>query len=571
MIQLKRAGIVAGAFVLTFAFSSAVWAQEVTGVDEPKSRDAPARSVSQEELSVAASNSTNFLHTNGNYDQTRYYTADQINKTNVGKLHPAWIFQTEVKESLETSPIIVDGVMYVTTSFSHVYALDAKTGEMYWHYKHKMGPITTFCCGPNNRGVAVYKDKVYLGTLDAQLVALDAKTGSLLWKVQLGNPELGYSETMAPTAVNGKILIGTNGGEYGIRGFVRAYDADTGKLLWNFHTIPENSVGVWAEKDATGRDMHRDIAAEKAALEKMGDPYKTLGGGVWQNPAVDLKTNRIYFVVGNPSPDLDGSLRPGDNLYTDSLVSLDLDTGKYVCHFQYIAHDVWDLDAVSPPILVDVKDQNGATVPGVIHGGKTGHIYVHKRDDCSLIRFSEAMVPQEDMWTLPTKEGARMLPGANGGVEWSPMAVQPDLNLAYAINLHQPMTYHVDSTPYPGGKLWLGGAFKVIPTETQSGNITAVDYNTGKISWQVDTPEPMIGGVLATAGGLVFTGEGNGWFRAYDAKDGKILWSFQAGAGVNAPPSSYQVDGKQYIVVGAGGNTQLHYKRGNNIIAFTID
>jgi PQQ-dependent dehydrogenase (methanol/ethanol family) len=527
--------------------------------------------VSQEELSVAASNSTNFLHTNGNYDQTRYYTADQINKTNVGKLHPAWIFQTEVKESLETSPIIVDGVMYVTTSFSHVYALDAKTGEMYWHYKHKMGPITTFCCGPNNRGVAVYKDKVYLGTLDAQLVALDAKTGSLLWKVQLGDPELGYSETMAPTAVNGKILIGTNGGEYGIRGFVRAYDADTGKLLWNFHTIPENSVGVWAEKDATGRDMHRDIAAEKAALEKMGDPYKTLGGGVWQNPAVDLKTNRIYFVVGNPSPDLDGSLRPGDNLYTDSLVSLDLDTGKYVCHFQYIAHDVWDLDAVSPPILVDVKDQNGATVPGVIHGGKTGHIYVHKRDDCSLIRFSEAMVPQEDMWTLPTKEGARMLPGANGGVEWSPMAVQPDLNLAYAINLHQPMTYHVDSTPYPGGKLWLGGAFKVIPTETQSGNITAVDYNTGKISWQVDTPEPMIGGVLATAGGLVFTGEGNGWFRAYDAKDGKILWSFQAGAGVNAPPSSYQVDGKQYIVVGAGGNTQLHYKRGNNIIAFTID
>jgi PQQ-dependent dehydrogenase (methanol/ethanol family) len=571
MIQLKRAGIVAGAFVLSFAFSSAVWAQEVTGVDEPKSRDAPARSVSQEELSVAASNSTNFLHTNGNYDQTRYYTADQINKTNVGKLHPAWIFQTEVKESLETSPIIVDGVMYVTTSFSHVYALDAKTGEMYWHYKHKMGPITTFCCGPNNRGVAVYKDKVYLGTLDAQLVALDAKTGSLLWKVQLGNPELGYSETMAPTAVNGKILIGTNGGEYGIRGFVRAYDADTGKLLWNFHTIPENSVGVWAEKDATGRDMHRDIAAEKAALEKMGDPYKTLGGGVWQNPAVDLKTNRIYFVVGNPSPDLDGSLRPGDNLYTDSLVSLDLDTGKYVCHFQYIAHDVWDLDAVSPPILVDVKDQNGATVPGVIHGGKTGHIYVHKRDDCSLIRFSEAMVPQEDMWTLPTKEGARMLPGANGGVEWSPMAVQPDLNLAYAINLHQPMTYHVDSTPYPGGKLWLGGAFKVIPTETQSGNITAVDYNTGKISWQVDTPEPMIGCVLATAGGLVFTGEGNGWFRAYDAKDGKILWSFQAGAGVNAPPSSYQVDGKQYIVVGAGGNTQLHYKRGNNIIAFTID
>ena len=189
--------------------------------------------------------------------------------------------------------------------------------------------------------------------------------------------------------------------------------------------------------------MHRDIAAEKAQLAKTGDPYKTLGGGVWQNPSVDLKTNRIYFVVGNPSPDLDGAIRPGDNLYTDSLVSVDLDTGKYVCHFQYIAHDVWDLDAVSPTILVDVKDKDGNVVPAVIHGNKTGHVYVNNRKDCSLIRFSEPMVSQEGMWTLPTAEGARMLPGANGGVEWSPMAVNPELGLTYAVNLHQPMTYQV--------------------------------------------------------------------------------------------------------------------------------
>jgi PQQ-dependent dehydrogenase (methanol/ethanol family) len=532
---------------------------------------APAAAVSQDMLNGAAKDTNNFLHTNGNYDQTRYHPANQINTGNVGKLRVAWIFQTEVKESMETSPIIANGVMYVTTSFSHVYALNAKTGEMYWHYKHKMGPVTTYCCGPNNRGVAVGEDKVFLATLDAKLVALDAKTGSLIWESQVGEPELGYSETMAPTYVNGKVLIGTNGGEYGIRGFVKAYDAKSGKMLWQFDTIPENSVGVWAKNDATGRDMLRDIEAEKAALAKLGDPYKTLGGGVWQNPAVDLKLNRIFFVVGNPSPDLDGSIRPGDNLYTDSIVSVDLETGKYVCHFQYIAHDVWDLDAVSPPILVDVKDKAGKVVPGVIHGGKTGHVYVHNRNDCSLIRFSDAMVPQENMWVLPTKEGARMLPGANGGVEWSPMTVNPGLGLTYAINLHQPMTYHVESTPYPGGKLWLGGAFKVIPGEQQSGNVTAVDYNTGKIAWQVKTPQPMIGGILATAGGLVFTGEGNGWFRAYDAKDGKVLWSFQAGAGVNAPPSSYSVDGKQYIVVAAGGNVQLDYKRGNNIIAFTTD
>jgi PQQ-dependent dehydrogenase (methanol/ethanol family) len=554
-----------GALLLAFA-SPVAQAQEVGG----GTLYGDMHTVTQDLLNRAAGDGNNFLHTNGNYEQTRYHPARQINASNVHELRPAWIFQTEVVETMETSPIVVDGVMYVTTAFSHAYALNAKTGAQIWHYKHKMGPITTFCCGPNNRGVAVYGDMVYLGTLDAKLVALDAKTGKMVWEQQIADPELGYSETMAPTAVNGKILIGTNGGEYGVRGFVKAYDAKSGELLWTFHTTAEDSTGVWATHDATGRDMLRDIEAEKAALAEQGDPYKTLGGGVWQNPAVDLETNRIFFMAGNPSPDLDGSLRPGDNLYTNSLISVDLDSGEYVCHFQYIAHDVWDLDAVSPPILVDVMDGDGNSVPGVLHGGKTGHVYVHNRDDCSLIRHSEAMVPQEDMWVLPTAEGARMLPGANGGVEWSPMTVNEELGLVYAINLHQPMTYHVESSPYPEGKLWLGGAFKVIASEEQWGNVAAVDYNTGKIRWKVKTAQPMIGGILATAGGLVFTGEGNGQFKAYDAGTGSVLWNFQAGAGVNAPPSSYTVDGKQYIVVAAGGNTQLNYKRGNNIIAFTL-
>ena len=529
------------------------------------------QTVSQDMLNRAGGDANNFLHTNGNYSQTRYHPATQINLENVGDLRPAWIFQTEIVDTMETSPIVVNGVMYVTTSFNHVYALNAETGEQLWHHKHKMGPITTYCCGPNNRGVAVYGDMVYMGTLDAKLVALDAANGSVVWESQIADPELGYSETMAPSAVDGKILIGTNGGEYGIRGFVKAFDATSGDLLWTFHTTPENSVGVWATHDATGRDMLRDIKAEKKALKKLGDPYKTLGGGVWQNPSVDAANDRIYFVAGNPSPDLDGSIRPGDNLYTNSLISTTLSTGEYVCHFQYIAHDVWDLDAVSPTVITDVVDNNGNVVKGILHGGKTGHIYVHNADDCSLIRHSEAMVPQENMWVLPTKDGERMLPGANGGVEWSPLATNPNLGLSYAINLHQPMTYHVESTPYPGGKLWLGGAFKIIASEEQWGNIAAVDYNTGSIRWKVKTQQPMIGGILATAGGLVFAGQGNGTFAAYDAANGTELWSFQAGAGVNAPPSSYTVNGKQYIVVAAGGNAQLNFKRGNNIIAFTVD
>jgi alcohol dehydrogenase (cytochrome c) len=569
MTAYVRTPLAIGALTFTILGSGLILGGRLAAAQGTSTASAPT--VTPSMLERAAADGSNFLHTNGDYTQKRFYPNRQINTSNVKRLHPAWIFQTEVKESLETSPIVVNGVMYVTTSFSHVYALNAQTGEELWHYKHALGPITTYCCGPNNRGVAVSEDRVYLGTLDAKLVALDAKTGNKVWQSDVGDPELGYSETMAPTVVKGKVLIGTNGGEYGIRGFVKAYDATDGKLLWSFDTVPENSVGVWAEKDPTGRDLHRNIPAEKDALAKNGDPYKTLGGGVWQNPAVDLATNRIYFVVGNPSPDLDGSLRPGDNLYTDSLVSLDLDTGKYVCHFQYIPHDVWDLDSASPPVLLDAKDKSGKVIPAVIHAGKTGHIYVHDRKDCSLIRFSDAMVAQENMWTLPTPQGARMLPGANGGVEWSPIATNPGLGLAYAINLHQPMTYQVQSSPYPQGKLWLGGAFKLIPGEEQAGNVTAVDYNTGKIRWQVKTPQPMIGGILATAGGLVFAGEANGRFRAYDAKDGKVLWTFQAGAGVNAPPSSYAVGGKQYIVVGAGGNVQIDAKRGNAIIAFTIE
>jgi glucose dehydrogenase len=377
---------------------------------------------------------------------------------------------------------------------------------------------------------------------------------------------------MAPVAVDGKILIGTNGGEYGIRGFVKAFDANDGKLLWTFYTIPEKGhEGVWAANDATNRNMKRDIAAEKKQLaDKGGDFYKTLGGGVWMAPAVDKKSRTIFFAVGNPSPDLYGAERPGDNLYTDSLVAINLDTGAYKWHYQYVAHDVWDLDAVSPAILTTAKGKDGKMRDVVIHGGKTGHIYVHDRATGELIRFSEAMVPQENMWTLPTKDGARMLVGANGGVEWSPMAIHPKARLAYAANLHQPMTYHVEASAYPGGKLWLGGAFKTIAAEKQWGRLAAVNIDTGKMAWKFDTDEPLIGGVLATAGDLVFNGEGNGWFRAFNANTGAKLWEFQCGAGVNAPAVSYSVGGKQYIAVAAGGNTQLDFKRGNSVFVFAL-
>ena len=500
-MKFKVAGATA---VAALAFGTAVAAQEITGAATTTAKPMSGNLVpiTAAMLQSAGGDAKNWIHSNGNYANSRYYPGAQINAGNVGKLKPAFVFQTAVLESMETAPIVINGVMFLTTSFNHVYAIDAVTGEEFWHYKHKMGPITTFCCGPNNRGVAVEGGTLFMGTLDAKLVALDAKTGKIVWETQIADPDKGYSETMAPVVVDGKVLIGTNGGEYGVRGFVKAFDAKDGKLLWTFYSIPEKGhEGVWAVNDATGRDMHRDIAAEKAALAKDASFYQTLGGGVWMTPAVDLKSRTVFFVAGNPSPDLYGAIRPGDNLYTNSMVAIDLDKGTYKWHSQYIAHDVWDLDAASAVILTQAKDKSGKMVDVAIHGGKTGHVYVHERDTGKLIRFSEAMIPQENMWVLPTKDGARMLPGANGGVEWSPMAINPKLRMAYAANLHQPMTYHVEEAAYPGGsKLWLGGAFKTIPGEEQWGRLVAVNLDTGKVAWGHKTPQPLIGGVLATAG-----------------------------------------------------------------------
>jgi alcohol dehydrogenase (cytochrome c) len=525
--------------------------------------------LTQDRLTKAAESRTEFLMTHGNYAQTRFHLADRINRKTVKNLKLDWSFEMDLTESIQTAPIVYDGVMYVTSSFNHLFALDAKTGRELWRYEHVMAPAVSLCCGPNNRGVEALDGLIYMGTLDSQVVALDARTGAVVWNKQVADPLRGYSITMAPTVVSGKVLIGLAGAEYGVRGALKALDARTGQEVWTFHVSPENSVGVWATTDAVGLPLHRDIAAEKAALSKRGDPYRTLGGSIWQNPSVDLKNRRIYFVVGNPSPDLDGSVRPGDNLYTDSLVSIDLDTGKYVCHLQYVPHDIWDLDSVSPTVLTPVKNQAGAIVPGVIHAGKTGYLYVHDARDCSLIRVSEALIDVKNERALPTAEGVVVRPGPNGGVSASPLAVDAGQGVAFAVTTELAIAYYKTiSTEYPDGKLWLGGAFKGVPSESIGGALLAVDYNTGKIRWKVKRPAPVFGGVLATAGGLVFTGEATGKFAAYDSSNGSEMWAYQADAGVNAPASTYELDGRQYVVVGAGGNTQLGSKRGNKILAF---
>jgi len=513
----------------------------------------------------------------GNTWNQRWSSLKQIDTRNVSRLVPRMVFQTGVGRpgSFETTPIVVGDMMYVTTAYNEAtIAYDLNSKKQVWRYEHKLGTTLT-CCGPNNRGVAVSDGSVFEGTLDARLIALDSKTGKVKWDVEVADPAAGYSITHAPLVVDQNVIVGVSGGEYGIRGYVTAYNAMTGEQAWRWYSIPAPKGdptfddkapngwwGTWATK-AEESDLHRDIAREKADSAKYPDAWKTGGGGVWMTPAYDKALNSIFLAVGNPSPDLDGSVRPGDNLYTDAIVAIDATSGKTKWYYQTVPHDVWDLDAVSPPAVTML---NGQKV--VVHAGKTGWVYVVDATTGKLIRKSQNFVPQENMFGLQSEKGTRMLPGANGGSEWSPIAIDPSLDYAFVAGLHQPMNYITHTAPYEKGRLWLGSAFVAIPGEEQWGLYSAVNLKTGKIAWQNKVPQPMMGGSLATAGGLAFTGEGNGNFNAYESRTGKLLWQFNAGSGCNAAPMTFTHGGEQFIAVACGGNFQLSYPLGDAVMVF---
>jgi glucose dehydrogenase len=528
----------------------------------------------------AAAQSGDWTTYGGNDWNQRYSQLKTINTSNVAQLVPRMIFQSGIARlgSFENTPIVSNGVMYVTTPYNTAMAYDLTTKKELWRYEHKLG-TTIFCCGPNNRGVAIHGGAhVYMGTLDARLVALDAKTGAVLWDKEVADPAFGYSITHAPLIVGDNVIVGVSGGEYGIRGHVTAYNAASGEQVWRWYSIPAPNGdptfddkapngwwGTWPGETPDGANLNRDVAKEKGDSAKYADAWTRGGGGVWMTPAYDKESNSLFFAVGNPSPDLDGSVRPGDNLYTDCVVAIDATTGKTKWYYQTVPHDVWDLDAVSPPVVTKVGTQKV-----VVHAGKTGWVYVLDAETGKLVRRTDAFVPQENMFALPTPEGTRMLPGANGGAEWSPIAIDPTLNLAFVAALHQPMHYKVHNAPWEKGRLWLGSAFVAIPGEEQYGLYSAVDLKTGKIAWQNKVPQPMMGGALATAGGLTFTGEGNGNFNAYNSKTGKLLWQFNGGAGCNSAPMSFTHGGEQFIAVACGGNFQLSFPLGDAVLVFGL-
>jgi PQQ-dependent dehydrogenase (methanol/ethanol family) len=516
----------------------------------------------------------------GNDWNQRYSSLKTISTSNVAQLVPRMIFQTGITKlgSFENTPIVSQGKMYVTTPYNTAIAYDLATKKELWRYEHKLG-TTIYCCGPNNRGVAIHGGAhLYMGTLDAHLVALDAKDGKVLWDKEVADPAFGYSITHAPLIIGYNVIVGVSGGEYGIRGHVTAYNAMTGDQVWRWYSIPSPKgdstfddkapngwFGTWPTKTPDGADLHRDVTKEKADSGKYADAWKTGGGGMWTTPSYDKESNTLFVTIGNPSPDLDGSIRPGDNLYTDCIVAIDASSGKTKWYYQTVPHDVWDLDATSPSVVAMV---GGHKV--VLHAGKTGWVYVLDAGTGKLVRRSDAFVPQENMFALPTPEGARMLPGANGGAEWSPIAVDPSLGYAFVAALHQPMHYKVHTAPWEKGRLWLGSAFVAIPGEEQYGLYSAVDLKTGKIAWQNKVPQPMMGGALATAGGLTFTGEGNGNFNAYNSKTGKLLWQFNAGAGCNSAPMTFTMGGEQFVAVACGGNFQISYPLGDAVMIFGL-
>ncbi|HEX4024309.1 MAG TPA: PQQ-binding-like beta-propeller repeat protein [Steroidobacteraceae bacterium] len=487
------------------------------------------------------------------YANSRYAPLNQINAGTVQGLAPAWIFQTGKTGSFEDSPVVVGGVMYVTSGVTNsVFALDAGTGRRLWTHDTVLG-FASFCCGPNNRGVAVAGGKVFYGTLDGKLVALDASTGKQAWSVQVGDPKEGFSETMAPLAWNGRVFIGSSGGEYGIRGSLTAYSQDDGKQLWRWWVVGPGWEGKYVS-EVHGYSLHRDIAQEKADAAKYADSWKHGGGPIWTTPALDARTGTLYVSTGNPAEQLIDKTRPGDNLYTDSIVALDAGTGRMKWYYQETPHDGWDYDAASPPVLFDAADGSGRTVPAVGEAGKTGWFYILRRSNGDLLRVSEPFVPITNIYTRPTAGAVTETPGGTGGSNWSPVSYNPGLHLVYIAGLNVSLV--IDPKPPAqwnyGGQRWAGSHQHPVAGEPFGGTFTAIDPSTGKIVWQDTMRFPMTNGSLATPE-LTFVGEATGMFDALDARTGKILWQFQTGAGITAPPVAYEIDGREYVAVASGG------------------
>jgi len=501
--------------------------------------------VSYQRIAASGNTPSDWLTYSGNYQSHRFAPLDQINRQNVTQLKLAWVYQMRRTGTVETSPIVADGLMYLTEPPSTVTALDVHSGRPLWTYTPAIPPdVIVIGSPPVNRGVAVLDDLVFLGTVHGHLIALDAKSGVVRWDVSVENNKFGYYLTSAPLALDGKIVVGVSGAEAGIRGFLDAYEPKTGKRLWRTFTIPapgEPGAETWGGSDS----------------------WKHGGGSAWLTGSYDPQLNLLYWGTGNPGPDWNGDVRPGDNLYTDCLLAIDPADGKIKWHFQFTPHDVWDWDSNEIPILFD------ATVDGrmrqlVAMANRNAFYYVLDR---ATGEFISATPYAKQTWaesldskgrprvrpnTEPSAGGTLVFPNIQGASNWPSPSYSPQTRLFYQNAREMGTYYYKGEAKYTPGVGFTAGGGRYVNGDDAWGAVRALEATTGRLKWEFKLLSPSWGGVLSTAGGLVFAGTDEGNFFALDAETGKPLWDLQLGAAVHANPMSFGVDGKQYVAIAAG-------------------
>ena len=506
--------------------------------------------VSNERLIAGTSDTRGWPMYGGSYDNWRYSPLDQITPENVAKLVPTWIFQTGIQGQLSGSPVVIDGTIYLSAPYNNLWAINARTGEALWHYEHQMPGDLRICCGPINRGVAVLGNRVFMATLDAKLLAFDRATGALAWKADIAPHAEGYSATSAPLIVGNLVLTGVGGGEYGARGFVDAYNADDGSLAWRTYTIPgegEPGVETWE-----------------------GDSWKTGGGPTWSTGSYDPKTNLIFWPTGNPSPDWNGDTRKGDNLYSNSLLALEPDTGKMRWYFQYTPHETVTIRLHNGVSLTDLNI-DGESVRAVVQPNRNGFVYVLNAETGKFIKgyqytdrlnWAKGLDPNGrpivDEKFLPAPGGSEnfICPGNVGGNNGSyTYAFSPRSKLMFIPSIESCGKMVKETSVFVMGTPFWGGGPGVTEGETGTayGRLVATNPETGEIAWKYRDDFPMLGGALATGGGLVFSGNQKGHALALDERDGKILWRFPTGSSIRSQPVTWEMDGEQHVGILSGG------------------
>ncbi len=501
----------------------------------------------------------NWLTYSGTYSSNRHTKLDEITPENVDQLELSWVFQASSLEAFQATPLVVDGIMYLTEPVNTVVALDAKRGSVFWEYEYTPSPDARPCCGAVNRGLAILDNTLFLATIDGKLIAIDAIAGKPLWSTTVADPTQGYALTLAPLVIKDKVIVGVAGGEYGIRGYIDAYDAATGEQAWRFYTIP-----------GPGDPGHETWE---------NDAWMTGGASAWLTGSYDPDLDLTYWGIGNPGPDWNPAQRPGDNLYSDSVVALDPDTGELEWYFQFTPNDPYDYDSVQIPVLIDAPDGNGGTLKLMLWANRNGFFYVLDRENGRFlngtnfvpVNWASGLDDSGRPVQTPQPPGATTFPGVQGGTNWYSPSYSPETGLFYVSAWEAyGSVFEASEQEYQSGRVFLGGrpanpfgAGANVPglrrghintwTDAAGGGaVIAIDPRNGQQRWRVPMTDVTSSGILTSASNLLFTGNREGYFHILNAETGDVLWRKTLGGMIANGPMSYMVDGKQRVAVAAG-------------------